>query len=244
MASSLSGLIAIVTGGSRGYGAGIAESLKKRGAEVWITGRDEEALKAAATRLGVHAVRADVTVPADWDRLFDDVLKAAGRLDILVNNAGAGVRVAPVAEQTDDEIFRSISVNLTGAILGCRRAAPVMKKQKSGIIVNISSICATEAWPGWAVYSAAKAGMVQFSKCLYAELREASVRITTVIPSWGATTRFNQASDIPQFDEQQQRLAIQPADIGELVAHICSLPSHLEVLDMTVLPMIQEIVPL
>ncbi len=243
MAESLSGLIAIVTGGSRGYGEGIAESLAKRGAEVWITGRDEEVLKATATRLGARAVRADVTVPADWDRLFDDVLKSAGKLDILVNNAGAGVRIAPVAEQTDDEIFQSISVNLTGAILGCRRAGPVMKKQKSGTIVNISSVCATEAWPGWAVYSAAKAGMVQFSKCLYAELREASVRVTTVIPSWGATD-FHQASNIPQGDEQQRSRAIQPGDIGEIVAQICSLPAHLEVLDMTVLPTIQEIVPL
>ncbi len=243
MAENLSELIAVVTGGSRGYGAGIAESLKKRGADVWITGRDEDALKAAAGRLGVRALRADVTVPADWDRLFDEVLKAAGRLDILVNNAGAGVRVAPVAEQTDDEISRSIAVNLTGAILGCRRAAPLMKKQKSGTIVNISSICATEAWPGWAVYSAAKAGMLQFSKCLYAELREASVRVTSVIPSWGAT-EFQQASDIAPLSDEQRKRSIQPGDIGELVAHICSLPSHLEVLDMTVLPMIQEIVPL
>ena len=243
MEDGLSSSVVIVTGGSRGYGAGIAESLKNRGAEVWITGRDEEVLKATATRLGVRAVRADVTVPADWDRLFDNVLKAAGRLDILVNNAGAGVRVAPVAEQTDDEIFRSISVNLTGAILGCRRATPVMKKQKSGIIVNISSICATEAWPGWAVYSAAKAGMLQFSKCLYAELREASVRVTTVIPSWGAT-EFQQASDIAPLSDEQRKRSIQPGDIGEIVAQICSLPSHLEVLDMTVLPTIQEIVPL
>lgn len=243
MVENLSGSVAIVTGGSRGYGEGIAESLKNRGAEVWITGRDESALEVTANRLGVRAVRADVTAPADWDRLFDEMLKAAGRLDILVNNAGAGVRVAPVAEQTDDEIFRSISVNLTGAILGCRRAAPLMTKQKSGIIVNISSICATEAWPGWAVYSAAKAGMVQFSKCLYAELREDSVRVTTVIPSWGAT-EFQQASDIAPLSDEQKKRAINPSDIGELVAHICSLPSHLEVLDMTVLPMIQEIVPL
>ncbi len=243
MAESLSELVAVVTGGSRGYGAGIAESLKKHGAEVWITGRDEEALKAASDRLGVRAVRADVTVPADWDRLFDDVFKAAGRLDILVNNAGAGVRVAPVAEQTDDEILRSISVNLTGAILGCRRAAPLMKKQKSGIIVNISSICATEAWPGWSVYSAAKAGMLQFSKCLYAELRESGVRVTTVIPSWGAT-EFQQASDIAPLSDEQRKRAIQLSDIGEIVAQICSLPSHLEVLEMTVLPTIQEIVPL
>lgn len=243
MAESLSELVAVVTGGSRGYGAGIAESLKKHGAEVWITGRDEEALKAASDRLGVRAVRADVTVPADWDRLFDDVFKAAGRLDILVNNAGAGVRVAPVAEQSDDEILRSISVNLTGAILGCRRAAPLMKKQKSGIIVNISSICATEAWPGWSVYSAAKAGMLQFSKCLYAELRESGVRVTTVIPSWGAT-EFQQASDIAPLSDEQRKRAIQLDDIGEIVAQICSLPSHLEVLEMTVLPTIQEIVPL
>ena len=146
---------AIVTGGSKGYGAGIAEALKRQGAEVWITGRDEKALNATAARLGVHAVRADVTSGADWDRVISAVVTARGRLDILVNNAGGGGHIAPLAEQTDDEIAGVIAINLTGVLLGCRRAAAIMTKQKSGTIVNISSVCALYAWPGWGTYTAA-----------------------------------------------------------------------------------------
>jgi NAD(P)-dependent dehydrogenase (short-subunit alcohol dehydrogenase family) len=131
--------IAVVTGGSKGYGAGIAEVLQREGARVWITGRDAPALKAAAQRLGVRAVRADVTRPRDWDRVFDTVLKAAGRLDILVNNAGGGVKIAPMSEQTDESIAQIVALNLTGQLYGCRRAAKVMAAQRDGVIVNISS---------------------------------------------------------------------------------------------------------
>jgi NAD(P)-dependent dehydrogenase (short-subunit alcohol dehydrogenase family) len=147
--------IAIVTGGSRGYGAGIAEVLQQRGARVWITGRDETALRAVAQRTGTRWVRADVTVPKDWDRLFQEVLAAAGRLDILVNNAGAGITIKPLAEQTDEQIERSIAVNLTGALFGCRRAAEVMQRQGAGTIINISSVCARQAWPGCVALSLA-----------------------------------------------------------------------------------------
>lgn len=86
----LDGQVAIVTGGSRGYGYGIAESLCAAGAEVWITGRGEAALQAAAEKIGVKSVVADVTVAADWDRVFETVLGEKERLDILINNAGAG----------------------------------------------------------------------------------------------------------------------------------------------------------
>ncbi len=182
----LSGTTAIVTGGAKGYGAGIAEALRRKGVNVWITGRDEPALVNTASRLGVSWFRADVTSSADWDSLFDTVLEETGRLDILVNNAGAGVRIAHLAELTDDEIHQALAVNLTGAILGCSRAAKIMAQQRSGTIINISSACQEQAWPGWSVYSAAKAGLAQLSNCLYTELREEGVRVTTLIPSWGA----------------------------------------------------------
>ena len=102
---SLEGRTALVTGGAKGYGAGIAGALRERGATVWITGRDEETLKRNAGDLGVMFVKADVTVPEDWDRLFQSVQEASGSLDILVNNAGGGVRIAPLAEMSDDEII-------------------------------------------------------------------------------------------------------------------------------------------
>ena len=165
MGKSAKKTVAIVTGGSKGYGAGIAEVLKESGVEVWITGRDQAARDATASRLGVQAMAADVAEPAAWDRLFEKVLSSAGRLDILVNNAGGGIRIGPMAEQTDDAIARSIAVNLTGVLFGCRRAAKVMRAQQSGIIINISSGCAIHAWPGWGPYSAAKAGLNQFGHC-------------------------------------------------------------------------------
>lgn len=243
MRTDLRGATAVVTGGAKGYGAGIAAALRAKGVNVWITGRDEAALEAAASRLGVRAMRADVTSPADWDRLFDAVLGESGRLDILVNNAGAGVRIAHLTEMTDQEIEESILLNLTGAILGCRRAAPVMKEQRSGTIINVSSACQKEAWPGWSVYSAAKAGLAQFSNCLYTELREFGVRVTTLIPSWGATG-FLEAASLRPFSPELAARCIQPEDIGDLVVTICELPPHLEIQDLTLWPLVQKVEPL
>jgi NAD(P)-dependent dehydrogenase (short-subunit alcohol dehydrogenase family) len=243
MKTDLSDQVAIVTGGAKGYGAGIAQSLKRKGVRVWITGRDESALANTASRLEVHWLRADVTSPIDWDRLFDQVMGETGRLDILVNNAGAGLRIAPLAELTDDEIHESIAVNLTGAILGCRRAAQVMAHQGSGTIINVSSSCQEQAWPGWSVYSAAKAGLAQLSNCLYTELREEGVRVTTLIPSWGAT-QFLDAASLPDFEPEVAAKCIQPDDLGDLVVTICELPPHLEMQDVRLWPLIQKVEPL
>ena len=97
----ISGAKIIVTGGSDGYGKGIAKMLKAAGAQVWITGRNEAKLQAAASELGVDYLVADVTKPEDWDRVF----AATGCPDVLVNNAGAGGKIAPVAEQSDEDII-------------------------------------------------------------------------------------------------------------------------------------------
>ena len=235
----LKGQTAIVTGGSKGYGTGIAQALKQAGATVWITGRDERALRATAKKLGVRHCRADITNGDDWDRLF----AAVGRLDILVNNAGAGHHIAPLADQTDAEIAAAIATNLTGAALGCRRAAKVMTRQRSGTILNIASVCARQAWPGWSVYSAAKAGLVQLGQCLHTELRPHGVRVTTVIPSWGAT-EFGAAAHLPAQDAATRQRSIQPRELGDLVVQLSALPAHLVVQDVTLWPMIQEVVPL
>lgn len=238
--------IVLVTGGSKGYGAGIAEVMKQAGAKVWITGREQKALDATAKRLGVKAIRADVTSPADWDRVFSAIQAEAGRLDVLVNNAGGGVNIAPMAEQTDEAIAQIIAVNLTGQLYGCRRAAKVMKQQKDGIIINISSGCALHAWPGWGPYSAAKAGLNQFAHCLYTELREAGVRVTTITPYWGATD-FVAAAGIaghPAGDPEIRKKCMQPAEMGQMVLDICRTPAHLAIPDITVQPLIQQIEPM
>jgi NAD(P)-dependent dehydrogenase (short-subunit alcohol dehydrogenase family) len=241
--SNVKGQVVVVTGGSRGYGYGIAQVLREAGAEVWITGRDEAALKKAARKLKVQAVAADVTSPADWDRLFDTVTGKHGRLDVLVNNAGGGIRIAPFAEQTDESLAAIVALNLTGQMFGWRRAAKVMRKQKAGLIINISSGCALHAWPGWGPYSAAKAGLNQASHCLYTELRADGIRVCTVTPYWG-DTNFRDAADVPQADDDTRRKMMQPAEMGQLVLDICRLPPHLVIPDVTVQPLVQQIEPM
>ena len=239
---SLNGAVAIVTGGSAGYGVGIARVLKQRGAHVFITARRPDKLAAAAQELGVEHIAADVASPADWDRVTETVLKATGRIDVLVNNAGAGINIAPLTELADEDIATCLAVNLEGPILGCRRVAAQMCAQGGGTIVNVSSICDCEAWPGFTIYGAAKAGLLHFSKHLYVELRDKGVRVTCLTPSWGDTEFTAALGWQPQPAEIRARMT-QPDELGEVVARICELPAHLVIPTMTVLPLVQEIVP-
>jgi len=235
--------VALVTGASRGYGAGIAEQLVNEGARVWIAARSAGELAAVARRVGAQAVPADVTRAQDWDRMLAEVTAGGGRLDILVNNAGGTVRVAPLADWADEEVERELALNLTAAILGCRRAAALMQRQKSGTIVNVASVCAVEAWPQWGVYSAAKAGLLQLTKCLYAELRPHGARATCLIPSWGATD-FSKAAGLPEFSPETAAKCIQPLELGRVVADICALPVHLSIQELILWPLVQEVSPL
>ena len=231
----------LVTGGSDGYGRGIAAVLKKAGAEVWITGRNVEKLEKAAEELGVRTIQADASSGADWDR----VMMETGELDVLVNNAGFGGKIVPVAEQTDEDIIRTIGTNLTGVVLGCRRAGAMMAKRKRGIIINISSVCALYAWPAWSVYTAAKAGVAKFSHGLYTELRPHGVRVSCVTPSWGQTG-FNHAANISGASENPELAAkcTAPEELGNIVRSIIEQPDHLAVPDITVQPVIQDISPM
>ena len=237
----ISGAKIIVTGGSDGYGKGIAKMLKAAGAQVWITGRNGAKLQAAATELCVDYLVADVTNPDDWDRVF----AATGCPDVLVNNAGAGGKIAPVAEQSDEEIIRTININLTGTILGCRRAAAMMCKRGSGMIINISSVCALYAWPAWSVYTAAKAGLAKFSHGLYTELRPYGVRVSCVTPSWGQTN-FNNAAQIcgASEDPKMAKKCTAPEELGAIICQLIGQPDHLAVPDITIQPMIQDISPM
>jgi NAD(P)-dependent dehydrogenase (short-subunit alcohol dehydrogenase family) len=233
----------IVTGGSRGYGAGIAEALVKAGARVWITGRSQDKIQKTAQRIGATPFVADVADGEAWDRLMAEVLAQTGRLDVLINNAGEGVKIGPASEQTDAAIAQSLASNLTGAMLGCRRAATIMQNQGSGLIVNIGSACSTHAWPGWSVYSAAKAGLLMFTRCLLTELRPHGVRVTSVLPSWGQT-EFTDAANLPARDPAVLAQCISPAEMGELLVQIAQLPAHLVTEEIKLWPMVQPMAQL
>ena len=237
----MKGKKAIVTGGGSGYGKGIAAAFVAAGAEVWITGRNRAKLEASALEIGAKAIVADVTSGADWDRVF----AAVGDVDILVNNAGAGGKIAPLAEQDDADVESVIAANLTGAILGCTRTAKRMAWRKTGTIVNISSVCALHAWPGWSVYTAAKAGLLKFSHALHTEMRPFGVKVTCVIPSWGQTD-FNRAAGIVGASEDPSLAAkcMSPEQMGDFVLGLVRLPAELTVPEVTIQPMVQDIVPM
>ena len=237
----MKGMKAVVTGGGSGYGKGIAAAMVRARAEVWITGRNREKLEDAAREIGAKAIVADVTSGADWDRVF----AAAGGVDVLVNNAGFGGRIAPLTEQDDAGIAAVIAANLTGAILGSARAARLMAPRGKGVIVNISSVCAIHAWPGWSVYTAAKAGLLKFSHALHTEMRPQGVKVTCVIPSWGQTD-FNRAAGISGASEDPSLAAkcMSPEQMGEFVLGLIRLPAELTVPEVTIQPMVQDIVPM
>jgi NAD(P)-dependent dehydrogenase (short-subunit alcohol dehydrogenase family) len=228
----------IVTGGSRGYGLGIAQAFVREGARVWITGRDAEKLRKAAELIGASPFVADVADGAAWELLISEIMAKTGRLDVLINNAGEGVKIGPVSDQTDDSIGRSITSNLVGAMMGCQRAAAIMQQQGSGLIVNIGSACSTHAWPGWSVYSAAKAGLLMFTRCLLTEMRPHGVRVTSVLPSWGQTD-FTDAAQLPPRDPELLARCISPADMGQLILQIAQLPAHLVTEEIKLWPMVQ-----
>jgi NAD(P)-dependent dehydrogenase (short-subunit alcohol dehydrogenase family) len=241
--TNLSSSTVIVTGGSRGYGAGIAEAFVKAGARVWITGRNQDQLQETANRIGATLFVADEADGVAWDRLMAEVIAQTGRLDVLINNAGEGVKIGPAIEQSDEAIVQSLASNLTGAMLGCRRAAAIMQKQRNGLIVNIGSACSTHAWPGWSVYSAAKAGLLMFTRCLLTKLRPHGVRVTSVLPSWGQTD-FTEAAHLPPRDPAVLARCISPADLGQLLVQTAQLPAHLVAEEIKLWPMVQPMAQL
>jgi NAD(P)-dependent dehydrogenase (short-subunit alcohol dehydrogenase family) len=191
--------VVILTGGSSGFGLEAARMLLGMGAHVTITGRNRERLDAAAAQLAHHdllAVQADAIQTADWKHLVESVLNRFGRIDVLVNNHGAGLKIAPTEEMDDVSLQQVLDTNIASVIRGCREVIPAMKRQGRGHIVNVSSGCAHHSWPCWGTYTAAKAGMVAFTRCLHLEMAEWGGKATSFVPG-AARTGFCDAAGIP-----------------------------------------------
>lgn len=198
MKNYLSGKVVIITGGTAGFGLASAELLLQQDAKVVITGRNSERLQAAEQQLAhdsLLAVRADAISTPDWQATIRQTLDRFGRIDVLVNNHGAGVKIAEVEQMSDEDIQTVLEINLTSVIKGCREVIPVMKRQGGGQIINVSSGCAYHSWPKWAIYTAAKDGMVGFTRCLHLEMSAWGGKATSFIPG-AARTSFCQAAGI------------------------------------------------
>ncbi|MBQ2754950.1 MAG: SDR family oxidoreductase [Clostridia bacterium] len=231
--------IVLITGASSGYGKATAKAFAECGDTVIMTARNIEKLEKAKNEVGgALAIPMDVTKPDDWEKVVKTVTEKYGRLDILVNNAGGGVTIKEVSEFSIEEIDETIKLNLNSVIYGCRAFADLMKKQKSGTIINISSVCARQCWPTWSVYAAAKAGVLNFSKGMYLEMQPHNVRVTCVVPS-SASTGFQSACGIGETTDK-----LMPEDIAETILYIANLPGRAVVEDVTVWGIEKEVNPL
>lgn len=223
--------VVIVTGGSRGIGLELARSLLARGARVVICGRKPENLAAAVETLGggerLLALPAHIAREAEVANLFQRAVGHFGRLDVLINNVGMNLPTASVAETEPAAWNKIIEGNLTGTFLCSRQAARIMREQRQGKMVNISSTAGHRAAPGMGIYGVAKAGIEMLTKVLAAELAPFNIQVNAVAPGVVRTDFSKPFWSTPAICElivkaiPAGRIA-EPADLVPLVLFLAS----------------------
>jgi len=193
MDQSLKDKVAIVTGGARGIGQGIARKLNACGARVVIWDLNVDRWEADFTP--AHLQRVDVSSLASVEAAFAATLDVVGHVDILVNNAGINGPVIPCWEYPDDAWQRVIAVDLNSVFYCCRVAIPHMRQRGGGRIVNIASMAGKEGVQFISAYSAAKAGVIAFSKAAAKELAGDNVLINCIAPAMVETALFAEMNE-------------------------------------------------
>jgi 3-oxoacyl-[acyl-carrier protein] reductase len=201
---SLRGQVAIVTGASRGIGRAIALELATQGAYIIVnyasSSRAAEALVEEITTAGGQALalQADVSHAEQVDVLFNSVMEKCDRIDILVNNAGI-TRDTLLLRMKLEDWQAVIDLNLTGVFLCTRAASKIMLKKRSGRIINITSVAGQMGNPGQANYSAAKAGVIGFTKTVAKELASRGITVNAVAPGFIATDMTSKLSNTEEI---------------------------------------------
>ena len=231
MSQKLAGQVALVTGASKGIGASIAKHLAAEGASVVV---NYSGSKAAAERVVAEitaaggkavAIQANLAVPAEIHRLFEDTRKAFGRLDILVNNAGI-YEFRPLEEVDEAHFRRQFDLNVLALILASREAVKLFGTE-GGSIINIGSIASTLTPPAGSVYSATKAAVDAITKSLAKELGPRKIRVNSINPGTVNTPGLHAAGIAEKFTEMTEALAPlgrigQPADVAPSVVFLAS----------------------
>ena len=187
--TSLNGLVAVVTGGARGIGLGIARRLAADGCRVAVWDLQVDTVQDFEP---AFAIRVDVSNRASVEAAVAATQQALGPIDILVNNAGVNGPVMPVWDYPDDAWDKVMAVDLTGVFYCCRAVLPSMRERGWGRIVNVSSIVGKEGMPGIAPYSAAKAGVIGFTKAVARELAGTAITVNAIAPVITETDLFKE----------------------------------------------------
>jgi 2-hydroxycyclohexanecarboxyl-CoA dehydrogenase len=224
--------IAIVTGAGQGIGRGIAEKLAAEGATVVVTDINETTAKETAAAISTGAIggtgiRTDVTDRDSVAAMVEQVHQQFGRIDVLVNNAGWDV-VGPFVDSDPADWERVIAINLYGVLHTCKAVLPIMAAQGNGSVVNLASDAGRVGSSGEAVYSAAKGGVIAFTKTIAREMARHQVNANVVCPGPTDTPLFASiGGDNPKLRDALtkaipfRRLA-QPADLANVVAFLAS----------------------
>jgi 3-oxoacyl-[acyl-carrier protein] reductase len=229
---SLENKTALITGGSKGIGLGIAEAILKEGMNVAITGRGET-IKEVAAQLNAKGYSgralglvADVTRLSEMESAVQTVVSTWGILDVVVANAGVG-HFAPIQEMTEEKWHQTINTNLTGVFNTVKPVIEPLSKSK-GYLFTIASLAGTNFFAAGSAYNASKFGLVGFTQAIMLDLRSLGIRVSTIMPG-SVTSHFN--NHIPS---EQDNWKIQPEDIGQMLVDILqlhprSLPSKIEI---------------
>jgi NAD(P)-dependent dehydrogenase (short-subunit alcohol dehydrogenase family) len=229
---TLNGMTALITGGSKGIGYGIAESLIKEGVNVAFTGRKAADVDTAAQNLAQIGPGKAIGLVADvrdfeaQKAVVTKTLETFGRLDVLIANAGVG-HFAPITSLSPEQWQETIDTNLTGVFYSVKAALdPLVAAQ--GYFISIASLAGTNFFATASAYNASKFGLVGFTQAVMLDLREAGVKCSTIMPG-SVATYFNNHQP-----SEADAWKIQPEDLGQMVVDLLkmnprTLPSKIEV---------------
>jgi NADP-dependent 3-hydroxy acid dehydrogenase YdfG len=243
ISKTLSGKVALVTGGGTGIGAAVAVALAERGCRVAVTGRREDKLKEAAAKFtGEPAIMthaADVGDAQSVETLFRAVEEKFGPVDILVNSAGINIPNRATSQLTPEAWEQVLRINATGAFLTTRAALPAMRERKGGLVVNICSVAGIRASVlGGSAYAASKYAMAGFGLTVAEEERNNGIRVTTVYPGEVETPILDQRPQ-PVSAEHRARI-LQPEDVAAAVVMVAELPPRACVPELVIKPTTQS----
>ena len=215
--------VAPITGGSKGIGYAVAESLLKGGYGVAITSRTIDSANKAAAKLGafgdVLAIEADVKDYQSQQDAVNLVLEKWGQIDVLIANAGVG-NFASIEELTTNDWQETIDTNLTGVFYSIKASLDSIKKTK-GYIITISSLAGTNFFASGSAYNASKFGLTGFTQAVMLDLRKYGIKVSTIMPG-SVATYFNDHEP----DQDKDSWKIQPEDLGELVVSLLKMPAR------------------